>query len=74
VGDGRRRLTRADLEAMVGEFDIVERYGGAAPTVDEDLHRIRRNVRLGVRVEEWAKARGVPLAYARALQRYLEQE
>ena len=67
-------MTRADLEAMVGEFDIVERYGGASPTVDEDLHRIRRNVRLGVRVEEWAKARGVPLAYARALQRYLEQE
>jgi hypothetical protein len=41
--------------------------------VDEDLHRIRRNVRLGVRVEEWARARGVPLAYARALQRYLDQ-
>jgi hypothetical protein len=53
---------------MVGEFDIVERYGGAAPTVDEDLHQIRRNVRLGVRVEDWARARGVPLAYARALQ------
>jgi hypothetical protein len=69
-----RRLTRADLEAMVGEFDIVERYGGAAPTVDEDLHRIRRNVHaLGVRVEDWARARGVPLAYARALQRYLDQ-
>ena len=57
MGDGRRRLTRADLEAMVGEFDIVERYGGASPTVDEDLHRIRRNVRRGVRVEDWARAR-----------------
>jgi hypothetical protein len=73
VGGGRKRLTRADLEAMASEFDIVERYGGAAPTVDEDLHQIRRNVRLGVHVEEWARARGVPLAYARALQRYLEQ-
>jgi hypothetical protein len=73
VGGGRKRLTRADLEAMVGEFDVVERYGGASSTVDEDLHRIRRNLRRGVRVEDWARARGVPLAYARALQRYLEQ-
>ncbi len=73
MGGGRKRLTRADLEAMVGEFDVVERYGGASATVDEDLHRIRRNVRLGVRVEDWARARGVPLAYARALQRYLDQ-
>ena len=72
-GGPPRRLTRADLEAMVGEFDIVERYDGASSTVDEDLHRIRRNVRLGVRVEDWARARGVPLAYARALQRYLDQ-
>ena len=53
-----RRLARADLEAMVGEFDIVERYGGAAPTVDEDLHQIRRNVRLGVRVEDSGPVHG----------------
>jgi hypothetical protein len=72
-GGSPRRLTRADLEAMASEFDIVERYGGASSTVDEDLHRIRRNVRLVVRVEDWARARGIPLAYARALQRYLEQ-
>ena len=37
MGGGRKRLTRADLEAMVGEFDVVERYGGASSTVDEDL-------------------------------------
>jgi hypothetical protein len=72
-GGSPRRLTRADLEAMVGEFDIVERYGGATPTVDEDLHQIRRNVRLRVSVGDWARARGVPLAYARALQRHLDQ-
>jgi hypothetical protein len=29
---------------------------------------------LGVRLEEWAKTRGVPLTYARALRRFLEQE
>ena len=28
VGGGRRRVTRADLEAMLGEFEIVEHYGG----------------------------------------------
>jgi hypothetical protein len=35
---------------------------------------MRRNARLGVRLEEWAKTRGVPLTYARALRRFLEQE
>jgi hypothetical protein len=67
-------LTRDDLESMLGEFDIVERYGGAASTVDKDLHQIRRNARMGVSLEEWARARGVPLAYARAFRRYLEQD
>jgi hypothetical protein len=73
VGGGRRRVTRADLEAMVGEFEIVERYGETTSTVDEDLHQLRRNARLGVSLEEWARARGVSLAYARALQRFIDQ-
>jgi hypothetical protein len=38
------------------------------------LHQIRRNARLGVSLQNWAKARGVPLAYARALRRFLEQD
>jgi hypothetical protein len=68
------QTTKADLEAILGEFDIVERYGrGLASTVDEDLHQIRRNARLGVSLEEWARARGVPLAYSRALRRFLDQ-
>ncbi len=67
------RTTKADLEAILGEFDIVERYGETFSIVEEDLHRIRRNARLGVSVEEWARARGVPLAYARALRRFLDQ-
>jgi hypothetical protein len=73
VEGGRRRLTRADLEAMLREFDIVERYGETASSLDEDLHQMRRNARLGVSLQEWARARGVPLAYARALRRFLEQ-
>ena len=67
------RATKADLEAILGEFDIVERYGETASSVEEDLHQIRRNARLGVSVEEWARARGMPLAYTRALRRFLEQ-
>ena len=73
MGGGRRRLTRADLEAMLREFDIVERYGETASSLDEDLHEIRRNARLGVSLQEWARARDVPLAYARALRRFLDQ-
>ena len=73
MGGGGRRLTRTDLEAMLGEFDIVDRYGETTSTVDDDLHQIRRIARLGVSLEEWARARGVPLTYARALRRFLEQ-
>ncbi len=65
--------TKANLEAILGEFDIVERYGETSSSVEEDLHQIRRNATLGVSVEEWARARGVPLAYARALRRFLDQ-
>jgi hypothetical protein len=74
VGGGRRRLTRTDLEAMLGEFDLVDNYGETTSTLDEDLHQIRRNARLGVSLKEWARARGVPLTYARALQRFIDQE
>jgi hypothetical protein len=60
---------------MRKEFiSIGERYdGGLAYSLDDDLHQIRRNVRLGVGLKDWAKARGVPLAYTRALWRFLEQ-
>ena len=73
MGGGRRRVTRADLEAMLGEFEIVERYGGTSSTVEMHLNQLRRNARLGLSLEEWARARGVSLAYTRALQRFLEQ-
>ncbi len=48
------RTTKANLEAILGEFDIIERYVDAESTVDAHLKQIRRNARLGVTLEEWA--------------------
>ncbi len=59
---------------MAGEFETVERYGGTSSTVDMHLNQLRRSARFGVSLEEWARVRGVSLAYARALQRFLDQE
>ncbi len=74
MGGGRRRVTRADLEAMLGEFEIVERSGGtSAAAVDMHLNQLRRNAMYGVSLEDWARIQGVSLAYARALQRFLDQ-
>ena len=66
MADKQRRLTREDLlEAMRKEFDQGERYAGAlAYSLDDDLHQTRQSVGLGVSLEGWATARGVPLAYA----------
>ena len=72
-GGPRRPLTRTDLEAMLGEFEIAERYGEATSTVNKDLLRVRRNAMFGGTLGEWARKRGVPLAYARALQLFLDQ-
>ncbi len=72
MGGGRRPLTREDLEAMRKEF-ILGRYDEPSRTLDDDLHQARRMVRLGVSPEDWAKTQGVPLAYARALRRFLKQ-
>jgi hypothetical protein len=68
MGD-RRRLSREDLEAMRQEFVVGERAGG----LDEDLHQLRRSIRLGVSIEDWARTRGLAPSYARALRRYLDQ-
>ena len=69
----RRWVTRADLEATLGEFDIVERHGGSSAAVDEHLNQLRCNARYGVSLEDWARMQGVSLAYARAHQRFLDQ-
>ena len=68
MGD-RRRLSREDLEAMRQEFVVGERAG----SLDEDLHQLRRSIRLGVSIEDWARTRGLAPSYARALRRYLDQ-
>ncbi len=74
MGGGRRRVTRADLEAMLGEFELVERYGGTpATTVEMHLNQLRRDAMLGGSVGDWARNQGVSLAYARALRRFLAQ-
>jgi hypothetical protein len=69
MGD-RRRLSREDLEAMRQEFVVGEHAGG----LDDDLHQLRRSIKLGVSIEDWARARGLAPAYARALRRFLDQD
>jgi hypothetical protein len=73
MGSGRRRVTMADLEGMLGEFELVERYGGTSAAVEMHLDQLRRNAMLGGSVGDWARNQGVSLAYARALQRFLDQ-
>jgi hypothetical protein len=77
MGDARfRRLTRADLEAVRQEI-VGEREGasgGLAYSLDDDLHQIRLCASLEMSLEDWAKARDLPVAYARALRRYLDQD
>lgn len=70
------RLTREDLEAMRQEMlgDRGRASGGLRSSLDDDLHQIRQNARLGVSLQDWANSRGLPVAYARALRRYLDQD
>ena len=67
-------MTRADLEAMRKEFGGSWSYYGQSQSLDDDLRQVRRVERLGMSLRRWSQARGVPLAYVRALQRYLHQE
>jgi hypothetical protein len=41
--------------------------------LDDDLHQVRRGARLGIALEDWANTRKVPLVYAKALRRFIEQ-
>ena len=67
-------LTRDDLEAMREEFGAGERDDGGLPfSLDDDLHQMRLAVQVGLHLERWAEARGVPSAYGEALRRYLTQ-
>jgi hypothetical protein len=67
-------LTRDDLEAMREEFGAGERDDGGLPfSLEDDLHQMRLVGQVGLDLECWAEARGVPLAYGEALLRYLTQ-
>jgi hypothetical protein len=58
---------------MRKEF-VIGRYDELSRILDDDLHQVRRATRLGVSLEDWAKTRSVPLLYARALRRFLDQD
>jgi hypothetical protein len=64
------KLTRADLEAIRKLFVDGWYYYGQFQSLDDDLRQVRRVERLRMSLRGWSQARGVPLAYARVLQRY----
>jgi hypothetical protein len=74
LADGPNRPTREDLEAMRQEFDAGSwhRYGRYFG-LDDDLYQVCRIEWEGFTLNDWAKARSVPLAYAKALRRFLRQ-
>jgi hypothetical protein len=41
--------------------------------LDEDLYQIRQIECAGITLDDWAKARDVPLTYAKVLRRFLQQ-
>ena len=73
-GGGSSRLTREDLEAMRQAFGARDRHAYGRPLgLDDDPHRVRQIERAGFALGDRAKARGVPLACAEALLRFLRQ-
>ena len=69
------RVSIDDLEAMRQEFSITGRRGRGLPfDVRDDLKQVQLCSVVGVSVEEWARHRGAPLEYARALRRFLAQD
>ena len=74
MADEPNRPTREDLEAMRQEFgaDTWHAYGRPFG-LDDDLYQVRQVEWMGFALDEWAKARGVPLVYAKALRRFLQR-
>jgi hypothetical protein len=62
-------LTLEDLEAM-------RRHYGIAQEEDllEDLGQVGALGEVGMGLERWARLRGLPMEYALALRRYLDQQ
>ncbi len=68
------RPTRADLEAMRQEYGAGERRDSQALpfNLDDDIKQARMISERGITPERWARIRGVPVEYARALLRHVE--
>lgn len=72
--DEPSKLSREDLEAMRQEFGADEWHARGRPLrLDDDLYQVRQIEWAGFTLNDWAKARGVPLTYAKALRRFLRQ-
>jgi hypothetical protein len=72
--DEPNRPTREDLEAMRQEFGADAWHAHGHPFgLDHDLYQVRKIECMGFALYELAKARGVPLTYAKALRRFLRR-
>jgi hypothetical protein len=69
-----RKPTRADLEAMRQEYrEGKRRDKRALPfSLDDDIKQPSMLAERGITPERWARIRGVPVEYARALLRHVE--
>jgi hypothetical protein len=61
------KLTLEDLEAM-------RQYYGIAQDLLEDLEQVGVLGEVGISLQRWAQLRDVPMEYALALQKYLDQQ
>ncbi len=73
------KLTLEDLEAMRQHYGIAQEEqappGARGPyELLEDLEQVRVLKEVGMTLQRWAQLRGVPIEYALALRKYLEQE
>ncbi len=71
--DEGRKPTRADLEAMRQEYGEGQRRDKRALpfNLDDDIKQVSMLSERGITPERWARIRGVPVEYARALFRHI---
>jgi hypothetical protein len=75
------KLTLEDLEAMHQHYGIAQEEappsGAASRHTDElleDLEQVRVLGEVGISLQRWAQLRDVPMEYALALRKYLDQQ
>jgi hypothetical protein len=74
---GERKITLEDLEAMRQEYGLErarEPGGGLPYSLDDDLKQVGIFTFGNEPLERWAEIGGVPVDYARSLQRYLSKD